>query len=65
MEAEVLAFSEKTAVEMFAIGDHVLGIQGHPEYTKDILHNIIDRLANMSSIDVSLFFSEHLFVLVY
>ncbi|XP_008789892.2 gamma-glutamyl peptidase 3-like [Phoenix dactylifera] len=51
LEAEVLAFSEKTGVEMFAIGDHVLGIQGHPEYTKDILHNLIDRLANMSSID--------------
>ncbi|KAG1363726.1 gamma-glutamyl peptidase 5 [Cocos nucifera] len=51
LEAEVLAFSEKTGIEMFAIGDHVLGIQGHPEYTKDILHNLIDRLANMSSID--------------
>ncbi|XP_008793528.2 gamma-glutamyl peptidase 5-like isoform X2 [Phoenix dactylifera] len=49
--AEVLAFSERTGVEMFAIGDHVLGIQGHPEYTKDILHNLIDQLANKSTID--------------
>ncbi|XP_038977133.1 gamma-glutamyl peptidase 3-like isoform X1 [Phoenix dactylifera] len=49
--AEVLAFSERTGVEMFAIGDHVLGIQGHPEYTKDILHNLIDQLANRSTID--------------
>nr|XP_010908501.1 gamma-glutamyl peptidase 3-like [Elaeis guineensis] len=49
--AEVLAFSDKTGVEMFAIGDHVLGIQGHPEYTKDILNNLIDQLANMNTID--------------
>ncbi|KAJ4959476.1 hypothetical protein NE237_026587 [Protea cynaroides] len=49
--AEVIAFSERTAVEMYVIGDHILGIQGHPEYTKDILYNIIDRLANDSSIE--------------
>ncbi|KAF5725899.1 GMP synthase [Tripterygium wilfordii] len=46
MGAEVIAFSDKTGVEMFKIGDHVLGIQGHPEYTKDILFNLIDRLLN-------------------
>ncbi|KAL5208352.1 hypothetical protein ABZP36_032787 [Zizania latifolia] len=40
----VLAYSDKTRVEMFAVGDHVLGVQGHPEYTKDILYNLIDRL---------------------
>ncbi|GAV77696.1 GATase domain-containing protein [Cephalotus follicularis] len=44
--AEVIAFSDKTGVEMFSIGDHILGIQGHPEYTKDILYNLIDRLLN-------------------
>ncbi|KAJ6673439.1 GAMMA-GLUTAMYL PEPTIDASE 5 [Salix viminalis] len=49
--AEVIAFSDKTGVEMFAIGDHILGIQGHPEYTKDILHNLIDRLLNSNSIE--------------
>uniref|UniRef100_A0A2P2NFX8 Glutamine amidotransferase class-I domain-containing family protein n=1 Tax=Rhizophora mucronata TaxID=61149 RepID=A0A2P2NFX8_RHIMU len=42
--AEVIAFSDKTGVEMFTIGNHILGIQGHPEYSKDILCNIIDRL---------------------
>ncbi|KAF8369714.1 hypothetical protein HHK36_032262 [Tetracentron sinense] len=26
---------------MFTIGDHILGIQGHPEYTKDILNNLM------------------------
>lgn len=50
--AEVLAFSDKTGVEMFTIGDHILGIQGHPEYSKDILKNLIDRLLNQDSIEV-------------
>ncbi|KAJ0029950.1 hypothetical protein Pint_14310 [Pistacia integerrima] len=48
--AEVIAFSDKTGVEMFTIGDHILGIQGHPEYTKDILYNLIDRLLNNNCI---------------
>ncbi|XP_010268443.1 PREDICTED: gamma-glutamyl peptidase 5-like [Nelumbo nucifera] len=49
--AEVIAFSDKTGVEMFALGDHIMGIQGHPEYTKDILFNLIDRLVNNNSIE--------------
>ncbi|GAB4838155.1 hypothetical protein Ancab_027684 [Ancistrocladus abbreviatus] len=49
--AEVTAFSEKTGVEMFTISNHILGIQGHPEYTKDILFNLIDRLLNSNSIE--------------
>ncbi|CAL0304948.1 unnamed protein product [Lupinus luteus] len=48
--AEVIASSDKTAVEMFAISDHILGIQGHPEYTKDILYNLVDRLLNQDLI---------------
>ncbi|XP_050374281.1 gamma-glutamyl peptidase 3-like [Argentina anserina] len=51
MGAQVLGFSDKTAVEMFTIGGHVLGIQGHPEYTNDILSNLIDRLLNNNSIE--------------
>ena len=54
MGAEVIAFSDKTGVEMFAIGQHILGIQGHPEYTKDILYSLIDRLLNSNSIEVKL-----------
>ncbi|CAD6206194.1 unnamed protein product [Miscanthus lutarioriparius] len=42
--AEVLARSDKTRVEMFRLGDRVMGIQGHPEYSKDILMSIADRL---------------------
>lgn len=49
--AEVIASSDKTGVEMFKIEDHILGIQGHPEYTKDILHDIIDRLLNTNDIE--------------
>ncbi|KAK6235986.1 Glutamine amidotransferase - like 4 [Theobroma cacao] len=51
MGAEVIAFSDKTGVEMFAIGQHILGIQGHPEYSKDILYNLIDRLLKNNSIE--------------
>lgn len=50
--AEILAISEQTNVEMFTMGDHILGIQGHPEYTKDILFNLIDRLLSNGSIQV-------------
>lgn len=43
-KAEVIAWSDKTGIEMFKYGDHMMGIQGHPEYTKDILLHLIDRL---------------------
>ncbi|KAJ8504369.1 hypothetical protein OPV22_005255 [Ensete ventricosum] len=49
--AEVIGFSEKTGVEMFCVGDHILGIQGHPEYGKDILYNLMDRLVSSYSIN--------------
>ncbi|XP_050213189.1 gamma-glutamyl peptidase 5-like [Mercurialis annua] len=52
--AEVIAFSDKIGVEMFSIGDHILGIQGHPEYTKDILFNLIDRLLTNNSIQIDI-----------
>jgi hypothetical protein len=51
--AEVLASSDKTGVEMFCVGEHMLGIQGHPEYTEDILLNLVDRLLAAGSITVS------------
>ncbi|CAN0920734.1 Gamma-glutamyl peptidase 5 [Linum grandiflorum] len=43
-EAEVMAWSEKTGIEMFRYGKHMMGIQGHPEYNQDILFHLIDRL---------------------
>uniref|UniRef100_A0ACD5Y2A3 Uncharacterized protein n=1 Tax=Avena sativa TaxID=4498 RepID=A0ACD5Y2A3_AVESA len=51
--AEVLAWSDKTGVEMFCVGDNVLGIQGHPEYTGDILLSLVDHLSSTHSITVS------------
>ncbi|XP_048527723.1 gamma-glutamyl peptidase 3-like [Triticum urartu] len=51
--ADVLASSDKTGVEMFCVGDHVLGIQGHPEYTGDILLSLVDRLSTSQAITVS------------
>ncbi|KFK29630.1 hypothetical protein AALP_AA7G158900 [Arabis alpina] len=45
--ATVLASSAVCEVEMFSIGDHFLCIQGHPEYNKEILFEILDRLLNM------------------
>jgi GMP synthase-like glutamine amidotransferase len=43
-KAEVIAWSSKTGIEMFRYGEHMMGIQGHPEYTRDILLHLIDRL---------------------
>ncbi|CAA2998935.1 gamma-glutamyl peptidase 5-like [Olea europaea var. sylvestris] len=51
--AEVMAWSNKTGIEMFRYGDHIMGIQGHPEYTKDILLNLINRLLNRDLIQES------------
>ncbi|PON71811.1 Glutamine amidotransferase [Parasponia andersonii] len=52
-KAERIAWSDKTRVEMFRYGDHIMGIQGHPEYTKDILLNLIDRLVKLDYIEDS------------
>ncbi|CAN6243285.1 unnamed protein product [Urochloa humidicola] len=49
--ATVLASSEKTRVEAFAVGEIALGVQGHPEYTNDILLNLVDRLTKQGDID--------------
>ncbi|XP_020578585.1 gamma-glutamyl peptidase 3-like isoform X2 [Phalaenopsis equestris] len=53
IDAKVIAFSKRTAVEAFCIDEHILGIQGHPEYTKDILDNLIGRLVDNNSINRS------------
>ncbi|KAL6964210.1 glucosinolate gamma-glutamyl hydrolase [Sarracenia purpurea var. burkii] len=42
--AEVMAWSKKTGIEMFRYGDHMMGIQGHPECTNDILLHLVDCL---------------------
>lgn len=45
---EVLASSENTSMEIFAMGDQVLGIQGHPEFTEDITLDILDVCSRRS-----------------
>ncbi|CAN8229922.1 unnamed protein product [Cochlearia groenlandica] len=42
--AKVLAYSENYEVEMFSIEEHFFCIQGHPEYNKQILFEIVDRV---------------------
>ncbi|GAV69562.1 GATase domain-containing protein [Cephalotus follicularis] len=49
-KAEVIAWSDKTGIEMFTYGNHIMGIQGHPEYTKDILLHLIDCLLHRNLI---------------
>ena len=53
-KAEIIGWSEKTGIEMFKYGDHMMGIQGHPEYTTDILLHLIDRLLLKDLISVRL-----------
>lgn len=38
---ELLASSPSTPVEMFSVGEHVLGIQGHPEFRKDVIEDLV------------------------
>ncbi|KAL6964211.1 glucosinolate gamma-glutamyl hydrolase [Sarracenia purpurea var. burkii] len=48
--AEVMAWSKKTGIEMFRYAEHMMGIQGHPEYTNDILLHLVDRLLDRNLI---------------
>ncbi|XP_058760541.1 gamma-glutamyl peptidase 5-like [Vicia villosa] len=50
-EVEIIGWSEKTEIEMFRYGNHMLGIQGHPEFTIDILFHLIDRLTHRNLIE--------------
>merc|ERR1712130_372726 len=42
-DAKVMASSEFTDVEMYHIGDHVLAVQGHPEFTTKYLSGAIKK----------------------
>ena len=54
--ATLLAYSDKCNVEMASFGNHFLSIQGHPEYNKEILFEIIDRVVNMKLMEVYLLY---------
>lgn len=53
--ATLLGYSDKCNVEMASFGNHFLSIQGHPEYNKEIIFEIIDRLVSMNLMEVCLF----------
>jgi GMP synthase-like glutamine amidotransferase len=57
--AEILASSGKTNIEMFSLGDNILGIQGHPEYTIDILFHLIDGILDKNLTEVRVFLNFH------
>lgn len=46
-DAELLGSSDKTPIEIFGIGDHILGIQGHPEFEVDVIMDIINSRLNL------------------
>lgn len=49
--AELLASSPDTEVEMFTIGDRIMGIQGHPEFAPELLkEKILDEMVANGSI---------------
>ncbi len=48
--SEVLAASEECPVAMYQVGDHIMGIQGHPEFTKDYNRDVfMSRKEKMGS----------------
>ena len=51
-KAHLIASSEMTAIEMFSYGDHIFCIQGHPEFTHDILFHFIDRIITRNLVQV-------------
>jgi GMP synthase-like glutamine amidotransferase len=42
--ATLLASSPHCPVEMFAVGETVLTMQGHPEFSNDIVSDLFERL---------------------
>ncbi len=48
--AELLASSPQTPVQMFAVENHTLCIQGHPEFFDDIVADLIDRRVQSGAI---------------
>lgn len=49
-----MASSERTGVEMFAVGEHVLAIQGHPEFFEDVVVDLLDhRLAPLMTVGLT------------
>ncbi len=39
-DATILASSSKTPIEVYAVSNRVLGIQGHPEFSKEYIREV-------------------------
>jgi GMP synthase-like glutamine amidotransferase len=50
--AELLAGNEQCAHVMYAIGDRVLGIQGHPEYLPEAMETLLYYVGEHDGLDV-------------
>lgn len=53
-EAEVLASSPQTPVQVYTIGDRILGVQGHPEFFNEIVEDLVISRRDMGIIDTKL-----------
>ncbi|CAN6483290.1 unnamed protein product [Victoria cruziana] len=49
--AVILGSSKKTEIEMFSVGNHVLAMQYHPEFFKDVILDIIHKLVATNMLD--------------
>eukprot|EP00897_Mesotaenium_endlicherianum_P003210 jgi/Mesen1/2917/ME000175S02073 len=47
---ELLGQSKRTGVEMFCVGESTLAMQGHPEFNKDIVRELIDTRSQIGAI---------------
>ena len=50
---EILASSPNTPVEIFCVGDTALGIQGHPEFSKDVVEDLLRSRVESGAVPVS------------
>jgi len=42
-EAKLIATSSKVSVAMFSIGDHIMSMQGHPEFTPEYAYDVTTK----------------------
>ena len=38
--AELIAKNDRVPVAMFKVGDHIMSMQGHPEFSEDYAHDV-------------------------
>ena len=43
LEAKLIATSSKVPVAMFSIGDHIMSMQGHPEFTPEYAYDVTTK----------------------